>query len=466
MMYPRLYLARNLLSEDGVIFVSIDDHEVNNLKQLLNELFGEESFVGQIAVVNNLKGRNDKRYIATAHDYLLIYANDTFESAGLPLTEKQRSEYREQAENGIAFQWRDLRKRGGADTRALRPRLYFPLYADPSTGNVSLDRTKKHVVEIFPTKSDGTDGCWRWGFQAVQKNLSDLRAVKVEAKERWNVNYRVYIEKDGETRTAKPKSVWLGPELSTDRATKALRALMPEVTDITPKPPDLIALITRFAADSDDIILDFFAGTGTTGQAVLELNKEDGGNRRFILVQLPEPTGRDDLRTVSEITKERVRRFIQKLNTEDVHKLDLEDASKQDRGFQVFKLAESNFKTWDANRSDNAQQLEQQLEMHVDHLRAGRTAPDFLYEILLKSGFPLTAKVEKLSLGGLDVFSVAGGALLICLERQLTLDVIRTMADRKPERVVCLDEGFVGNDQLKTNAVQTFKSKGVVFRTV
>jgi adenine-specific DNA-methyltransferase len=138
----------------------------------------------------------------------------------------------------------------------------------------------------------------------------------------------------------------------------------------------------------------------------------------------------------------------------------------KDLGFRVFKLAESNFKTWDSDKSDDAQKLERQLEMHVDHLREGRTPPDFLYEILLKSGFPLTAGVEKLSLTGMDVFSVSGGALLICLERKLTLEAIRAIADKKPERVVCLDEGFAGNDQLKTNAVQTFKAKGAVFRTV
>jgi adenine-specific DNA-methyltransferase len=140
--------------------------------------------------------------------------------------------------------------------------------------------------------------------------------------------------------------------------------------------------------------------------------------------------------------------------------------NKQDRGFRVFKLAESNFKTWDADKSDGVQKLEQQLEMHVDHLREGRAAPDFLYEILLKSGFPLVASVEALSLGGVDVFSVSDGALLICLARKLTLEAIRAMAEMKPERVVCLDEGFTGNDQLKTNAVQTFKSKDIVFRTV
>lgn len=213
--------------------------------------------------------------------------------------------------------------------------------------------------------------------------------------------------------------------------------------------------------------MDFFAGSGTTGHAVLDLNKQDGGNRKFILVQLPEPTGRDDYPTIADITKERVRRVIQKLNDEDAGKLALDGGKKPDRGFRVFKLAESNFETWDADHAKDAEGLARQLELHVDHIREGRTEGDLLHEILLKSGFPLTTPVEPLELAGKTVHSVAGGALLICLDRALTLQLIRAMAQRTPERVVCLDEGFAGNDQLKANAAQIFKTKGVTsFRTV
>jgi adenine-specific DNA-methyltransferase len=235
-----------------------------------------------------------------------------------------------------------------------------------------------------------------------------------------------------------------------------------------PKPWRLLDPLLNLAAlPIDSIILDFFAGSGSTAQAVLELNKEDGGNRKFILVQLPEPTGRTDYPTIADITKERVRRVINKLNEEDAGKLDLDGAQQQDRGFRVFKLAESNFTPWDAEVPHDSATLAQQLELHVDHLRAGRTAQDLLYEILLKSGFPLTTPVEPLQLASKTVHSVAGGALFLCLERALTLDVIRAMAERKPERVVCLDEGFAGNDQLKANAVQIFKTKGVTsFKTV
>ena len=220
------------------------------------------------------------------------------------------------------------------------------------------------------------------------------------------------------------------------------------------------------ALDDGDIVLDFFAGSGTTAHAVLDLNKE-GGNRKFILVQLPEPTGGQDYPTIADITKERVRRVIQKLNDEDAGKLDLDNASQQDRGFRVFKLAESNFTPWNADLPHNAGALAQQLELHIDHIRPDRSAADILYELLLKSGFPLTTPVASLTLAGKTVYSVAAGALFICLERALTLELIRAIAERQPERVVCLDEGFAGNDQLKTNAVQIFKTKGVTsFKTV
>ncbi len=466
MMYPRLFLARNLLREDGVIFISIDDHEADNLRKLCNEIFGEECFAGQVAVVNNLKGRNDRKHLATAHEYVLVYARSEFETLGLPLTSKQLAEYKEADELGGNFQWRDLRKRGGADTRSARPKLYFPVYANPETGACSMDKSGNFSVEIFPTKSDGTDGCWRWGLNKVKQAVPTLKASKVENKNRWNVSYRVYLEQDGQERVSKPKSVWMGPELSTDAATKTLKALIAELSGITPKPVELLKVIVQQSLDEDDICLDFFAGSGTTAQAVLEWNKEDGGNRRFILVQLPEPTELKDFPTIADITKERVRRVIHRLKSSNDEKLNLQSA-KFDSGFKVFKLQSSNFKAWNSEQPKDDAELAKQLTLHVDHLVPGRKQEDVLFELLLKSGFPLTTKIEKIALAGKDVFSIADGAMLICLEKDLTSEVIKAIADKKPERVVCLDAGFSGNDQLKTNAVQTMRAKGVTkFQTV
>jgi len=240
---------------------------------------------------------------------------------------------------------------------------------------------------------------------------------------------------------------------------------------------DLERLI-EYLSEPGDLVVDFFAGTGTTAHGVLLANRKTTVQRRFICVQLPESistdteTGRNAVsmgcRTIADICKERLRRVIQKLEKENDGKLPLNGNHKPDLGFKVFKLAESNFKTWNAIvPPDDTAILLQQLELHIDHIRNNRTAEDILYEILLKSGFPLTTPVEQHTLAGKTVFSVAGGVLFICLERQLTLDLIRAMAEHRPERVVCLDNGFTGNDQLKANAVQIFKTKGVTsFKTV
>jgi len=229
----------------------------------------------------------------------------------------------------------------------------------------------------------------------------------------------------------------------------------------------LIATLIKTCWSNDAIVLDFFAGSGTTAHAALEINKENNDNCKFVLIQLPEPTGREDFRTISDICKERVRRVARKLNDEGDGKLDLDSKLKQDRGFRVFKLAESNLKPWDGQGTKDAKALEKQLELHIDHILEARTADDILYELLLKSGFTMTTPVQKITLADKTVYSVAGGALFICLEKNLTLELIRAIAEKKPERVVCLDDGFAGNDQLKTNAVQIFKTKGVnKFQTV
>jgi adenine-specific DNA-methyltransferase len=258
------------------------------------------------------------------------------------------------------------------------------------------------------------------------------------------------------------------PGYTTD-GTRELEELFGDKILEFPKPKELVNILLRQGteAENNDIVLDFFAGSGTTADAVCELNSEDHGNRKFILVQLPEPTNRKDYPTIVDITKERVRRVCKKLDEADSGKLDLQGKAKQDRGFKVFKLAESNFRAWDADTAKDADSLAKQLELHIHHIRDGRTEQDILFELLLKSGFSLTAPVELLQLAGKPVYSVGNGLLVVCLDRALTLELIRAIAERKPQRVVCLDDGFAGNDQLKANAVQIFKTKGITtFKTV
>ena len=452
MIYPRLYLARNLLREDGFILVSIDDGELKALRAAMDEIFGEENFVDNIIWKKRYGGGAKEKHLVTLHEYILVYARskDAIADIYVPLTQESIDRYYKNKDD-------NFEKRGPFRTHPLesmksfeeRENLRFPIRAPDGE-------------MVMPKRQ------WRWSRSRVEEasKSGELHFTK-DREGKWVISSKQYLrDEDGQRET---KFFSVIDDVYTQHGTNEIVEIFGDAQVFGfPKPSKLISKLAQFATQSgtDDIVLDFFAGSGATGQAILDLNEQDAGNRKFILVQLPEPTGRSDFSTIAEIAKERVRRVIKKLERAKGDTLALDSATVQDRGFRVFKLAESNFKTWDANDTKDARALEKQLALHIDHLREGRASADFLYEILLKSGFPLTAPVETLSLAGKSVFGIAGGALLVCLERELTLDLIRAMADRKPERAVCLDEGFAGNDQLKTNAVQTFKTKNVVFRTV
>lgn len=306
---------------------------------------------------------------------------------------------------------------------------------------------------------------WRWSRARVEQaqKAGELHFSK-DKDGNWAISSKQYLrDEDGQRET---KFFSVIDDVYTQHGTNEIVDLFGDAQVFPfPKPSSLIVKLAQFATKSDDIVLDFFAGSGSTGHGIMDLNRQDGGQRKFILVQLPEPTGQAQFKTVADITKERLRRVSKRMDSESA-KGGLLTPEKTDIGFDVFKLSASNFKAWDGNAPKDATTLGEQLSLHTQHVQRGRTAADILYEILLKSGFPLTSPVDKCQLAGKEIFAVAGGMMLICLERELTLDVIRAMAETKPERAVCLDEGFAGNDQLKTNAVQTFKAKGIVFRTV
>lgn len=492
MMYPRLYLARNLLREDGVIFISCDDHEASSLRFVCSEIFGEENFVAQF--VWNTEGHPDNQFdVKVNHEYVILYAKN-FEQAALahvvdPNTRQESNLWKGFAENSIT-------KNGPGNPPSevalpegfpcLMTSLDLPAASLPkeffeactAQRYISRDLTDRFSI-TYPIRltrmqvRDGrlVDSCRVYSGWA---NVNKLRAFIANGCRPIDENgdrLSFYLSDKGVIyyRRDREKARNILSVLRNMGTTERMRSVLEkmEIPFQYPKPKELLTYLEQIGME-EGILLDFFAGSGTTAQAVLELNKQDKGNRKFILVQLPEPTSREDYPTIADITKERVRRVIHRLNKEDDGKLPLNGKQKQDRGFRVFKLAESNFKTWNANvPNGDVSALQQQLELHIDHIRDGRSAEDLLYEILLKSGFPITTPVEQLTFAGKTVYSVAGGALLICLERELTLDLIRAMAEQKPERVVCLDSGFANNDQLKANAVQIFKTKGVTsFRTV
>ncbi len=450
MMYPRLYLARNLLREDGAIFVSCDDNEVHNLRAVMNEVFGEENFIATVIWHKMDSPKNSAIHLSEDHDYIILFARSgaTWRPKPLPRTEEMIARYKNP----------DNDPRGPWLLSDLAARNYY------GQGRYSITTPSGKVIGGPPAGSywrvseekfwelDRDNRIW-WGKSGdnrpgIKRFLSDVREGVV------------------------PQTYWPWQEVgSTRNAKQALSQLLAagsgEDLFITPKPTELVQRMLQIASEQDSLVLDFFAGSGSLGHAVLEQNTSDGGTRRFVMVQLPEPTGRKDYESIADITKERVRRVIKKLNEEDEGKLDLEAGQKQDRGFRVFKLAESNFTPWDAQAPKDQAALAEQLEMHVRHIRQGRTDQDILYEILLKDGFPPTTQIAPIQLAGKRVYSVAGGSFLISLERELTLELIRALAEEKPERVVLLDEGFAGNDQLKANAVKLFEHRGVTrFRTV
>ena len=249
-----------------------------------------------------------------------------------------------------------------------------------------------------------------------------------------------------------------------------------------PKPTRLIRRILDVATSpkENDIVVDFFGGSGTTAQVVIENNIEDNGNRRFIIIQLPEllkeesnsfkaPSNALKLgyKTIADIGKERIRRVIQKVKKEHGGEKGIfDDATKFDLGFKVFKLAPSNFKVWDASMDKTPKVIQTKIEAFVDHIDPKSTEEDVLYELLLKAGYPLITSIEKLTMEGKSVYSIDDDSLLICLDKELSLPLLRTMAARKPARVICMDVAFGANDALKTNAVQIMKSQDVEFRTV
>lgn len=302
MMYPRLKLLRQLLRDDGVIYVSIDENEVHLLRILMDEIFGINHFVSQIAVVNNLKGRSDDEYIATAHEYLIVYRKTSqYITYGLPIPEEYQDDYTERDHDGEFYRLQGLRKRGSSARREDRPDMFYPFYFDPATEELSVQPIP-NSIEIIPKLSDGSDGRWRWGLSTAKERIDELTARKVEGTDRYDVFQIDYMYVGGTLKTIKPKSIWLKKSLSSDNGTKIYKQIMGKKAFDNPKSMYLIRDVINQSTDKDDIILDSFAGSGTTAHAVLHLNQEDGGNRRFILIEMMD--------YAEDITAERVRRVM------------------------------------------------------------------------------------------------------------------------------------------------------------
>ena len=284
MLADRLRLAGLTLDADYFCWISIDDRELAQLRLLGDSVLGSSRFVSSVAVVNNLKGRQDRDHIATAHEYVLLWAGPDARSNGLPLSQDKLDEYNMTDADGRLFQLRDLRKRGGADTRKARPNLFFPIYWSPSESAASMERHSASDIEVFPLKSDMSEGCWRWGRAKVTENLGILEAKPTSSPGRWNVSYRVFLDNGGGERTGKPKSVFFKKDYSSDRGIKDLRRQVSDTDFTSPKSPAFIRDIVLHSCSDEEVVLDPFAGSGTTAEGVFLANEADGGTRTCVLI--------------------------------------------------------------------------------------------------------------------------------------------------------------------------------------
>jgi adenine-specific DNA-methyltransferase len=455
MMYPRLYLARNLLRDDGVIFVSIDDVESSNLRLMLADIFGEENLLAQL--VWNLRTGTTAGHFTRSHEYIVAYARNKLSLPNFS------------AEEGASDICHGALKRISRGNPASI--IEFPagmeFEGDTATFSGELGGDERQIIlsdkMVFEKGRLKHPVKIKAGWAMRNQVLSWIAGEETIDSKGQEVK-RFYFNKKGilwyekERGTINPKTV-LSDLGSTKSGSSELVKLFGFKAMDYPKPVSLIQYLVQTVTTKDSIIMDFFAGSGTTAQAVLDANSQDRGNRRFILVQLPEPTPEDSearkagFPTISSFCEERVRRVLKAMDGA--------------AGFRILRLAESNFKVWDSARPEHPDVLQRRLTDHIHHIREGRSEQDILTELLLKSGFPPTVSVQEVSVAEKKAFVVGDGELLICLDRHLTREAIRAIADLHPKRVVCLDEGFEGDDQLKVNAAQTFKTKGVTsFQTV
>lgn len=444
MMYPRLFLARNLLRDDGVIFVSIDDNEVHNLRLLMNEVFGEENFLGTIIWKKKTNG-NNMGNIPPVHDYIVVYGKQVINEEmlyGFPISGDYIKSNYSNPDNDTRGDWTT------SDLSANHKGPYF-LITNPVTGE-----------EFYPPKGR----YWVFNEKEVERRINDGRIIFGKYGDARPVQ-KIFL-KERKSLRVKPESWWDKHSLNED-GTKELGELFFPKIFVHSKPSQLINHITNISTiSSSDIVLDFFAGSCTTAHAVLMLNREDGGNRKFICVQLPEKCDENSeafkagYKTIAEIGKERIRRVIEKIREEQEGKLDLDGNSERDLGFKVFKLQESNFKIWRTN-IETEEELVAQMQQHLEPLDERAKIEDVLYELLLKAGVSLTAKIKNEK----GFVLVNDDEVALMLEKA-DEKIIKQIIAAKPKKIFTLDRLFKNNDKLKTNTALQMKDAGIEFKVI
>ena len=454
MMYPRLRLAANLLRDDGVIFISIDDNEFDNLKKLCNEVFGEENFVAQF-IWQKRTSPDARKKISDGHEYIVMYCKtaDLLNDAVslLPLSDKDRESYKN-PDNDVRGPWvsSDFTAQG------YRPNQMYKI-------------TTPGGAEYYPPA--GT--CW--------KNVEEVYLQQAAEGRFWYgtdgkgmPRRKTYLaEKQGRNMW----TWWPNSEVGhTQEATKEIKSLFADAPNIFdfPKPTRLLKRMVSIASKNDDIILDFFSGSATTAHAVMQVNAEDGGNRHFILVQLPElcdeksEAHKAGYKNICEIGKERIRRAGKKILEEHTQVTMEEDKQPLDVGFRVFKLDTSNLKTWDATPIEDEQLdlLYQRMNTMIHRVKPERTDLDMIYEIMLKLGVPLTYSVTSFSVNNKTVYGVGDDyLLLVCLAEDVRPEDVEQMTEYAPAKIIISRDSFA-DDTAMANAYYILRDHGIELKLV
>lgn len=451
MMYPRLKLARNLLTDDGLIFLSISEIEHAHLRKMCDEIFGEMNFVADIVWQNREGGGgSDSRLFKVKHEYLLVYARSS-ESAFLFGESISNEDRYTEVDEWVATRGKHLLIRLESASLGYVASLDYPI-------------TTPEGVTITPNPDGRKIKRWRWSKQKVEWGIKNGYVVfKRGGDGEWAVYTKMYVNADNEgniiSRTKVPLAVV--DDFSTTQSSKELQALFggKKYFDY-PKPVGYIKWILERASSGDDIVLDFFAGASTTAHAVMQLNAEDGGNRRFVMVQLPEPTPEDSeackagFSTIADISRKRIELAGEKIG-------------KGDAGFRAYKLADTHFAKWRVTSEVTPNQLEQHLLDLRDSADDGASQDDLLTELLLKLGLSLTETIATRTIAGLHVREVGDNRVLAYVDEhhKPTLEQLRALVDAAPGKLIVLEDAFHGDDQLKTNLAQYAKTRGIELRT-
>ena len=479
MIYPRLKLAKTLLSEDGIIFISIDENEVENIKKICNEIFGESNFLTCVTRATGTPTGGGFDGLVNELDYMLIYAKNASSATinGLEMSAEDSKIYDQVDEQG-RYLIRPLRRTGGEDRREDRPTMFFPIIAPDGT-------------EVYPIGPTGYESRWICSPDTAKRlansNMLAWKQVTKNGEKRWQVYQKFYLE----NRTKAPGNLWTDVE-GNKKATRDVRDVFDskKVFDF-PKPIGFLKKAISIGANSDSIILDFFSGSATTAHAVMQLNSEDGGHRKFIMVQLPEVTDEKSeaykagYKNICEIGKERIRRAGAKINNaneklkdvpllkddKDVqlftsiakNGIDAVERTKSafervdcscsvDTGFRVLKCDSSNIKDVYYNPAEYEQSLFSRLE---DNIKEDRTPEDLLFQVMLDLGVLLSSKIEETTIAGKKVFNVEDNYLIACFDSDVTEETIKAIAKQKPYYFVMRDSSMA-NDSVATNFEQIF----------